>query len=98
MQKKQEPTSTIVLETGKTILINGVEITPEFLDFIKCWRKADNSIIHEIENDIADATSSILLAMDYVSEDYKREMLKQIQELNKTRTNLKYLMAPQKQI
>lgn len=128
MEKNQVPTNTMVLETGKTIeingvkitpetldylkgwcerpraletgetmLINGVVITPEFLDFIKSWREADNAIIVEIQNDIADATSSILLAMDYVCEDYVQSMLKQIKELNKTRINLKYLMSPQKQ-
>lgn len=97
MEKNQEITSTMVLEPGKTILINGVEITPEFLEFIQSWRKNDNGIIVEVQNDIADATSSILLAMDYVCEDYAQAMLKQIKELNKTRINLKYLMAPQKQ-
>lgn len=86
----------MVLETGKTILINGVEITPEFLNFIKSWREEDNAIILEIQNDIADVTSSILLAMDYVYEDYMQDMLINIKELNRTRKNLKYLMSPEK--
>lgn len=97
MEKNQVPTNTMVLETGKTILINGVEITPEFLNFIKIWREDDNGIILEIQNDIADATSSLLLAMDYLDENNNQVILEQIKHLNRTRRNLKYLMSPQKQ-
>ena len=98
MEQNQKTTDTMVLETGKTIIINGVVITPEFLEFLKSWRQEDNAIFREIQNDIADATSSILLAMDYVCEDYKLDMLINIKELNRTRKNLKYLMSPQKQV
>lgn len=97
MEQNQKTTDTMVLETGKTIIINGVVITPEFLEFLESWRQEDNAIFREIQNDIADATSSILIAMDYVCEDYKLDMLINIKELNRTRKNLKYLMSPQKQ-
>jgi hypothetical protein len=39
MEKNQEITSPILLETGQEILINGVAITPEILDYLKGWRE-----------------------------------------------------------
>lgn len=97
MEKNQEASNPMVLKTGETILINGVVITPEFLEFIKGWRNEDNAIIIEIQNDISDATTSLLFAMDYMYEEYNEFILRNIKELNQTKRNLKYLMSPQKQ-
>ena len=97
MEQNQEATNTLVLETEKTIMINGVVITSEFLKFIKSWREDDNACIMEIQNNISDATCSLLFAMDYMFEDYNQAILSQIKELNRTRRSLKYLMGPQKQ-
>ena len=37
MEKNQEHPITMELETGKTIIINEVMITPEILDYLKGW-------------------------------------------------------------
>jgi hypothetical protein len=93
MEKNQERISTLVLEPEKHIEINGVTITPEFLSIIKSWQEEDNGVINEIRDDIANVTSSILLAMEYIDHDaIQKDMLEQIKALNSTRTSLKFLM------
>lgn len=86
--------TNITLKENETIEINGAVINKTCADHLKNFQDSDNSIIKGMQKDIADATEIILLAMDYVNDDYAKCMLANIKELNLTRRNLIYFMKP----